>query len=84
MEIVLGEELKAVLEFMERTVPVDRLMDTVAGLHAVAPLMWGDAPVISLRSPPISSTASRPGVASESGLALGAGGGSVAEADCRH
>jgi hypothetical protein len=41
MKLRLDADVQAVAEFMQRSIPASRLMGVVAGLHTLAPLIWG-------------------------------------------
>ena len=41
MQVVMDTEVQAVIEFMQRNIPTARLVSAAAGIHAIAPLLWG-------------------------------------------
>lgn len=41
MRLELQPEIQEVAEFMQRSMPAARLVNVAAGLHAIAPLLWG-------------------------------------------
>jgi ABC-type uncharacterized transport system permease subunit len=58
MELRIDEDVKRVLEFMQGSMSADRLVAVAAGVHALAPVVWGHYPVteivpLALRHAPI-------------------------------
>ena len=41
MRIETDPDIEKVLEFMDRNIACDRMVGVAAGLHALAPLIWG-------------------------------------------
>lgn len=41
MRIRTDPDIEKVLEFMDRNIACDRMVGVAAGLHAIAPLLWG-------------------------------------------
>jgi hypothetical protein len=41
MELEIDEDVKRVLEFMQGSMSADRLVAVAAGVHALAPILWG-------------------------------------------
>lgn len=64
MRLKLQADIQDVAEFMQRTIPAARLVSVAAGLHAIAPLLWGhyrtalpdDQGPLSLVEPPITQS----------------------------
>lgn len=83
MILILDADVQNVAEFMQRSLPMDRLLAVASSLNAVAPVLWGDGACLHLRAEPIASP-SRPSTrsaASESDhVQTSAGGDSVAGA----
>ena len=85
MQIFIDQDVRQVLEFIERHVEANRLLEVVRGVAAIAPVLWPghplrSAPVLSLR--PIESHRELPPSATESGLGRQyAGGGSAVAVD---
>jgi hypothetical protein len=42
LTLSVDPEVLAVAEFMQRRIPAARLLGVAAGMHALAPLLWGD------------------------------------------
>jgi hypothetical protein len=60
MELEIDEDVKRVLEFMQSSMSADRLVSVAAGVHALAPILWGgygqvEISVLLLTPPPISA-----------------------------
>ena len=85
MNFEVDPDIQAVAEFMQRSLPASRLVGVAAGMHALAPLLWGRhlaeevIPVAllarDLQSPPAASGLPP--------VAVCAGGGSAAATDGR-
>ena len=41
MKLTIDHDVRAVAEFMQRSIPTARLAGVAAGIHAMAPLLWG-------------------------------------------
>ena len=41
MELQIDEDVKRVLEFMQGSMSADHLVAVAAGVHALAPILWG-------------------------------------------
>ena len=41
MKFEVDADVQAVAEFMQRSIPATHLVGVAAGLHALAPLLWG-------------------------------------------
>jgi hypothetical protein len=59
MELEIDEDVKRVLEFMQGSMSADRLVAVAAGVHALAPILWGshiavEITALRLSPPPIS------------------------------
>jgi hypothetical protein len=44
MKLRIDEDVKRVLEFMQTSMSADRLVAIAAGVHALAPILWGRYP----------------------------------------
>ena len=44
MQLVIDDDLKAVAEFMQGTIPTNRLVSVASELSRVAPVLWGRHP----------------------------------------
>lgn len=79
----IDPDLQAVAEFMQRSIPTARLVSVAAGLHAMAPLLWGQHEACAIRPLTLSACGLHTqSDANGSTLVLGyAGGGSGAEGD---
>jgi len=42
VELQIDEDVKRVLEFMQDSMSADRLVAVAAGVHALAPILWGN------------------------------------------
>jgi hypothetical protein len=59
MNITIDDDVRAVVEFMQSSIPAARLCSVADGLHALAPLLWGhvareEVKTIALVASPIS------------------------------
>jgi hypothetical protein len=48
MKFEVDPDIQAVAEFMQRNIPATRLVGVAAGVHALAPLLWGRFPAESV------------------------------------
>jgi hypothetical protein len=77
MEIQIDQDVKAVAEFMQRTMPAAKLVGVAEAIAALSPLLWGrhgteDVSALRLRETPITALPydqHKQAAASESGLA---------------
>jgi hypothetical protein len=54
MKFEVDQDVQAVAEFMQRSIPAARLVGVAAALNALAPLLWGEGQrALQLREPPI-------------------------------
>ena len=58
MNLEIDQDVKLVAEFMQRNIPLDRILYVAAAVADTAPLFWGSRKALSLNESPIS--ASRP------------------------
>lgn len=63
MELVVDEDIKAVIEFMQKAVPAEKLLGVSRGVVRLSAVLWGqhsqiDVLPIRLNPPPISETQS--------------------------
>jgi hypothetical protein len=59
MNLVINEDVKAVVEFMQASIPANRLLAVASAVNALAPLLWRqeaaeEVRAIALMSDPIS------------------------------
>ena len=59
-ELAIDQDVKRVLEFMQTSMSADRLVSVAAGVHALAPILWGhygstEIAALRLVHPPISA-----------------------------
>ena len=76
MQVEMDEHLKAVVEFMQKNVPAEKLLSVADALKDVARPLWGrfpQEPCMVLRLCEAKSGPSQP-IASESGLAIACAG----------
>jgi hypothetical protein len=63
VELVLDEDVKAVIEFMQKTVPANKLLGVCGGVFRLSESLWGrhaqiDVCPLRIEPPPISETQS--------------------------
>ncbi len=49
MAALMDADIQAVVQFMQTHVPAARLVSVAAGLHALAPVMWGQYPCEAIK-----------------------------------
>lgn len=50
MEIEMDADVKAVMEFMQRTLPAARLVSVSEAVRKIAPVVWGHYPTEEVRA----------------------------------
>ena len=53
MQAILDPDVQAVAEFMQTTIPMDRLQRVAGAVAALAPVLWGDNRSLQLAAAPI-------------------------------
>lgn len=87
MQVEIDPDVQAVTEFMQRNIPCDRLVGVAQGVHALAPILWGQYTPTAIRPLALgvlqatASETSRLAATGSAPLAACADGDSVAAAD---